>query len=101
MSRSILLGEPHLGLDQTHPSVTRLQQKPPVMNSGAALAGGGKTYLLMKTLFAPCDKTGFLPFRFAPRGLVSSLRLLAPLVFGSPPLGEITEVGKARLLTCR
>jgi len=101
MSRSILLGEPHLGLDQTHPSVTRLQQKPPVMNSGAALAGGGKTYLLMKTLFAPCDKTGFLPFRFAPRGLVSSLRLLAPLVFSSPPLGEITEVGKARLLTCR
>src|SRR5712691_6509497 len=45
----------------------------------------------MKSLSAPCDKAGFLPFRFAPRGLVSSLRLSAPLVFSSPPLGEITE----------
>jgi len=39
----------------------------------APLAGCGKTYLLMKSLSAPCDKTGFLP-----------------LVF---PLGEITERG--------
>src|SRR5713101_7507399 len=45
----------------------------------------------MKSLPAPCDKTGFFPFLFAPRGLVSSLRLSAPLVFSSPPLGEITE----------
>src|SRR6266851_6115296 len=48
----------------------------------------------MKSLSAPCDKTGFFPFRFAPPGLVSSLRLSAPLVFSSPPLGEITEKGK-------
>ena len=27
----------------------------------AELAGCGKTYLLMKSLSAPCDKTGFLP----------------------------------------
>ena len=45
----------------------------------------------MKSLSAPCDKSGFFPFLFAPRGLVSSLRLSAPLVFSSPPLGEITE----------
>src|SRR6266852_4435359 len=45
----------------------------------------------MKSLSAPCDKSGFFPFLLAPRGLVSSLRLFAPLVFSSPPLGEITE----------
>src|SRR6266852_1257708 len=45
----------------------------------------------MKSLSAPCDKSGFFPFLLAPRGLVSSLRLSAPLVFSSPPLGEITE----------
>src|SRR5712692_7800757 len=55
------------------------------------LAECGKTYFFMKNPFAPCVETGFLPFRFAPRGLVSSLRLSAPLVFSSPPLGEITE----------
>ena len=36
------------------------------------LAGCGKTYLLMRSLSAPCDKAGF-PF------------------LSSPPLGEITE----------
>jgi hypothetical protein len=36
-------------------------KKRPSASSGAALAGCGKPYLLMKSVSAPCDKTGFLP----------------------------------------
>src|SRR6266851_8824728 len=45
-------------------------------------------FIYQKSFRALIKLASFL-FRFAPRGLVSSLRLPAPLVFSSPPTGEI------------